>query len=353
MAEILVIDDQDRTLSLCQRIMPEHEWHGPARSWSEASDWLRKLRRRVDLVLLDMHFDIDDAKLLGLPEGADATALERTRRHQGLHILEALRRENPDLPVVLMTAQGGDLERAADRHGAQEYTYFLDDEDLDARALRAQVAGILQANQGRDRDGPIFWGKSLAMRRIRSRLLTLARGRLPVILGGPTGTGKSLIARHFIHARSGRKGRFVGVDLSTIPKDLVAAQLFGSMRGAYTGAVSDRAGAFEEADGGTLFLDEIGNLGEDVQKMLLTVLQEGTVTRIGDHRERKVSVKLVVATNEDLAVRVRDGSFRADLYMRLNPAATVELPPLVERKTDMARLIQFMLGRISQEELRS
>jgi DNA-binding NtrC family response regulator len=188
------------------------------------------------------------------------------------------------------------------------------------------------------------------MRRIRSRLITLARGRLPVILGGATGTGKSLIARHFIHARSGRKGRFVGVDLSTIPKDLVAAQLFGSLRGAYTGAVADRAGAFEEADGGTLFLDEIGNLGEDVQKMLLTVLQEGTVTRIGDNRERKVSVKLVVASNEDLGEMVSQGRFRADLYMRLNPAATVSLPSLRERKVDMARLLAFAVERVTREE---
>ena len=349
MADILVVDDQDRTIRLCERAMPEHTWHGPARSWEEAKAALRRLRRRVDLVLLDVHFDIEESELLGLSEEPTERELRRVRRQQGLHILEALRRGDPDLPVVLMTSQGVGLEKAADRHQAEEYTYFLDNEELDARALRAQVENILQARRGTERDGPIYWGRSMEMRRIRQRLSTMARGRLPVILAGPTGTGKSLIARHFVHPRSGRKGPFVSVDLATLPRDLVAAQLFGSVRGSYTGSVSDRAGAFEAADGGTLFLDEIGNLGEELQKMLLTVLQERAVTRIGDTRERPVDVKLVVATNEDLGEMVAKGRFRADLYMRLNPAAMVALPPLRERKLDFDRQLGFMVERVAAE----
>ncbi len=347
MAEILVIDDQVRTIELCRRIMPEHEWHGPATSWAAAQSEMRRIGRRLDMVLLDIHFDIPPEELLGLPDDADAKATSRCQRRQGIHILEALRVAAPDLPVVLMTAQGDTvLETAADRHGAQEYTYFLDHEDIDARTLRAQVEGILKARRGTERDGPIFWGRSLPMRRIRQRLTTLARGRLPVILDGPTGTGKSLIARHFVHGRSQRKGKFVSVDLATLPADLVAAHLFGSVRGAYTGSIADRAGAFEEADEGTLFLDEIGNLPDDVQKMLLTVLQERVVTRLGSTTERKVDVKLVVATNEDLTERVRCGQFRADLYMRLNPASTVTLPSLKERKLDFGRLVEFTVDRV-------
>lgn len=349
MADILVIDDQDRTIELCRRAMPTHTWHGPARSWAEAKALLGERARRVSLVLLDLHFDLPREQLLGVPEGGDERAVKRARRRQGMHILEALRRASPDLPVVLMTARGEGLERAADRHQAEEYTYFLDDEALDARSLRGQVEGILKARRGGEQDGPIYWGRSLPMRRLRQRLITLARGRLPVILGGPTGAGKSLIARHFIHPRSKRKGRFVAVDLSTIPRDLVAAQLFGSVRGAYTGSIGDRPGAFEQADGGTLFLDEIGNLGEDVQRMLLTVLQEGEVLRIGDVRPRKVEVKLVVATNEDLGALVRTGRFRADLYMRMNPAATVRLPPLKERRMDIERLLAFSVERSGEQ----
>lgn len=346
MADILVIDDRDRTADLCRRIMPEYTWHGPARSWEEARQLLKKLRRQVELVLLDVHFDIPDELLLGLPDNPTPRDLSRARRSQGAHILEALRTSWPDLPVILMTARGGvGLERVADRHQAEEYTYFLQDEDLDARSLNAQVAGILQARRGREQDGPVYWGRSMTMRRIRQRLTVLARGRLPVIMAGPTGTGKSLIARHFIHPRSGRKGQFVSIDLATIPQELVAAHLFGSVRGAYTGSVADRKGAFEEADSGTLFLDEIGNLRLEHQKMLLTVLQEGAVTRLGDVRERRVNVKLVVATNEDLGEMVRQGTFRADLYMRLNPAATVALPPLRDRQMDIVRLLTSMVQR--------
>jgi DNA-binding NtrC family response regulator len=347
MADILVIDDRDRTIELCRRVMPEFTWHGPARSWSEARQHLRKRRRQIELVLLDMHFDIPAEDLLGLPDDPTPRDLRRAQRTQGQHIFEALRLGSPDLPVMLMTARGGvGLESLADRHGAEEYTYFLQDEDIDARSLRAQVAGILQALRGREQDGPIFWGRSLPMRRIRQRLQVLARGRLPVILAGATGTGKSLISRHFIHPRSKRKGKFVSVDLATLPQDLVAAHLFGSVRGAYTGSVADRRGAFEEADGGTLFLDEIGNLRPEHQKMLLTALQEGAVTRLGDVRERRVEVKLVVATNEDLSDMVRKGLFRADLYMRLNPAATVQLPPLHQRQMDIERLLKSVVDRV-------
>ena len=345
MAQILVIDDQDRYTDLVRRTMPEHDYHGPARSWREARELLRK-RRRIELVLLDVHFDIPAEDLVGLPRGADASALETCRRQQGVHILRELRQGHPDLPVILMTSLDEvPLHRAAEELAAEEYTYFLDDEYVDVNSLRAQIEGVLRARRGMEREGPIFWGRGMAMRRIRSQLVTLARGRLPIILGGPTGTGKSLIARHFIHPRSGRKGRFVVVDLSTIPANLMAAHLFGSVRGSYTGSVADRKGAFEEADGGTLFLDEIGNLAEDAQKLLLTVLQEGSVTRIGDVRERRVDVKLVVATNEDLGEMVRQGRFRADLHMRLNPACTVELPPLRERKLDFPRLIGFCCER--------
>jgi len=247
-ATLLLIDDQDRTAELVRRAMPEHTWLGPARDWSEAVAALRA-RRDVDVVLLDVHFDLPAERLVGLPRDADERTLARVRRRQGIEILARLRRRLPDLPVVLMTSREGvALERAAERLGVEEYTYFLDDDYVDARALRVQIEGILAAQVGQEADGPVFWGRTPAVRRARARLAVLARGRLPVILGGPTGTGKSLLARHHLHPRSGRKGKFVTVDLSTVPRELMAAHLFGSVRGAYTGSVADRKGAFEEAD---------------------------------------------------------------------------------------------------------
>ena len=346
MADILIVDDQDRYAELCRRAIPDHRYRGPARCWREAAEELARARGRVDLVLLDVNFEIPVADLLGYQEGMKPGMVQRLRRRQGLEILQALRARYPDLPVVLMTSREElQLERHAEKLNAQEYTYFLDDDYVDARALRAQIDGIVATSRGRESDGQVFWGRSLAMRQIRQRLLVVAKGRLPVVLFGATGTGKSLIARHFVHERSGRGGQFVAVDLSTLPRDLMSAHLFGSVKGAYTGSVGDRVGAFEAAHGGTLFLDEIGNLSLDAQKMLLTVLQEGKVTRLGDLRERQTDVKLVVATNEDLAHRVREGTFRSDLYMRLNPAAAVTLPSLTERRIDFDMLLRFCLDQ--------
>jgi DNA-binding NtrC family response regulator len=344
MAEILIVDDQDRYLELCQRAMPEHRYRGPARNWADTAEQLRRSRGRIDLVLLDVHFDIPPEQLLGHRAGMSTGEVEVLKRRQGLEILTSLRSRYPDLPVILMTSREElEFEEQGEEVQAEEYTYFLDDEYVDARALKSQVEAVVQASRGHEYDGPVFWGRSMAMRRIRQRLSVLAKGRLPVVLLGPTGTGKSLIARHFVHARSQRGGRFVAVDLSTVPRELMGAHLFGSVKGAYTGSVADRKGAFEEANGGTLFLDEVGNLSAEGQKLLLTVLQEGVVTRLGDLKERTVDVKLVVATNERLSQRVQEGTFRADLYMRLNPATAVTLPGLTQRSLEMDRLLGFCM----------
>ncbi|MFT6142490.1 MAG: DNA-binding NtrC family response regulator [Myxococcota bacterium] len=354
MADILIIDDQDRTLQLCERAIKGHRFHGPMRTWAAAQARLNSARRPINLVLLDIHFDIEPVDLLGFRSDMSATDIERLKRRQGVEILGALRREHPELPVILMTSQEElTLEEGAERYAAEEYTAFLDDDFVDARALQAQIEGIVAARAAGPSDGPIYWGPGSAMLRVRQRLGVMSRGRLPVVLLGPTGSGKSLIARHFVHERSHRRGRFVAVDLSTLPHELMSAHLFGSVRGAYTGSVTDRTGAFEEADGGTLFLDEVGNLSIEAQKMLLSVLQDGTLTRLGDLRERTVDVKLIVATNEDLAERVRHGTFRADLYMRLNPAAAIVLPSLEERGLDIADLLAFVLKRaVRQPALR-
>ncbi|MCB9669988.1 MAG: sigma 54-interacting transcriptional regulator [Alphaproteobacteria bacterium] len=342
MADILIVDDQDRYLELCRAAIPEHRYRGPARDLAQARRELEAARGRIDLVLLDVHFDIPVEALLGVPEGATPRQIEQARRRQGLLILAELRKSWPDLPVIVMTSRD-ELALESEVAGDEDFTYFLDDDYVDARALQGQIQSLV-ASRGREPStGPVYWGDSLGMRKLEARLDILARGRLPVVLLGPMGTGKSLLARHFVHARSGRPGKFVSVDLSTVPADLMAAHLFGSVKGAYTGSIADRTGAFEAAHQGTLFLDEVGNLSMAAQKMLLAVLQEGTVSRVGDLRERPVDVKLVVATNEDLRARVREGSFRSDLYMRLNPAAAVELPSLVERGLDYAKLLDFCL----------
>ncbi|MCA9699151.1 MAG: sigma-54-dependent Fis family transcriptional regulator, partial [Myxococcales bacterium] len=355
MPSILIIDDEDKYLELCRRFMPEHDFVGPARNYREAAQILARRRRTIDLVLLDVHFDIPEVELLPPDKSAllakdPDRALERLRRSQGLRILDRLRTRYPDLPVIVMTALDDlPLEADAERLHAEDYTYLLDDEYLDARALKVQVEGILARNRrSTEDDGPFYWGTAGAMVDLRRRAAILARGQLPIIIQGETGTGKSLLAREYIHPHSGRAGPFMAVDLSTIPSELMGAHLFGVVKGAYTGAVSSREGVLARAHGGTLFLDEIGNLSLELQKSLLLVLQEGRYRPVGSVEERVADVKLVVATNETLALMVREGRFREDLYMRLNPATAVTLPSLRQRRDDFQHLLEFFFDRVCQ-----
>ena len=191
------------------------------------------------------------------------------------------------------------------------------------------------------------------MAELRRALTTLSRSPLPVLLEGETGTGKSFLAEHVIHPRSGVKGPLVVTDLSTVPPALLPAHLFGTRRGSYTGSIEDSPGVFEQAHGGTLFLDEIANLDLDLQRQLLLVLERRQVTRLGDSRPRPAVVKLVAATNQDLEALVRAGRFRADLFMRLNPATCLRVPALRERKEDIAELLRFaLLEALGSEALR-
>ncbi|HEY8379052.1 MAG TPA: sigma 54-interacting transcriptional regulator [Nannocystis sp.] len=359
MPSILIIDDEDNYLELCRRYMPEHSFLPPARNYREAAAALRRHAGNIDLVLLDVHFNIPEAELLPYDKqplfargGDPAKIVERLRRSQGLHILDQIRRTHPDLPVIVMTSRDDlPLEADAERLRAEDYTYLLADDYLDARALKLQIDGILarRERQLAAADEPFYWGTSAAMLGLRRRLAILARGRLPIILQGATGTGKSLVAREFIHPRSERSGPFVAVDLSTLPSDLMAAHLFGVVKGAYTGATHTREGVLARAHGGTLFLDEIGNLSLELQKSLLLVLQEGAYRPIGAVKEIQTDIKLVVATNENLAAMVRAGRFREDLYMRLNPATAVTLPSLRERRDDFQELLEWFMRRVTAE----
>ena len=358
MSSILIIDDEDKYFELCVRFMPEHVFLPPARTYREAREALRQHGRTIDLVLLDVHFDIPDDDLLPydkeelFAKGDRERVLERLRRSQGLHILDRLRDSHPDLPVIMMTSRDDlPLEADAERLNAEDYTYLLDDDYLDARSLKLQMEGILARREprGAEPDEPFYWGQTSRMLNLRRRLGILARGRLPIVLLGATGTGKSLLAREFIHPRSRREGPFVAVDLSTLPTELMAAHLFGVVKGAYTGATTSREGVLARAHGGTLFLDEIGNLSLDLQKQLLLVLQEGRYSPVGSVEERVADVKLVVATNENLATMVQSGRFREDLYMRLNPATAMTLPSLRERGDDFAELLTVFVRRVADE----
>jgi len=355
---LLVIDDGERYARLVATHLPEVDLVAPAPAEPGATpelclhdgptalEFLEAHSAEIDLVLLDVHFDLPEERLL-----PGTGSLKRRRRTQGLAILDALRERHPDLPVILLSSfDDVSLLADAEEIAAQGMTYFLADDVVDLESLRMRIAAVLAERHEASESGAFAWGRDAVMRSLRGRLAVLARGSLPVLLQGETGTGKSLLAREFLHPASGRRGPFVALDVSTVPESLLPAQLFGALKGAYTGAVADRKGLFEEASGGTLFLDEVGNASPEVQKQLLVALEEGRIRPLGGTRERQVDVKLVAATNEPLDRAVAEGRFRADLYMRLNPATRVRLPALRERSDrDREHLSRNFARRAARE----
>jgi DNA-binding NtrC family response regulator len=185
------------------------------------------------------------------------------------------------------------------------------------------------------------------MRRVFHVLERVARSDSTVLLEGESGTGKELAAEG-LHRESGREGPFVAVDCGAIPPTLIESELFGHARGAFTGAVADKAGPFEEADGGTLLLDEIGELPLELQPKLLRALETRAVRRVGENQPRPFSARVVAATNRTLAQEVAEGRFRQDLYFRIS-VIRVRLPPLRERRDEIPRLVAHFLGQLGQD----
>ncbi len=351
--KLLIVDDGERYVELAHALLRDYDYATrcalPGPCWTcperrgcklthahDAREADEALARHpdVDVVLLDVAFDLPEARLLPSSE----PDLERRRRLQGIAILAHLRRSRGDLPVVLMTSEEElAFEDAAEALAVDEFATLAGEAAFDARALSLLVERVLARRADAPEAGGYSWGHTPAMARLRRDATTLARTSLPMLLLGETGTGKSALAERVIHPATERKGPFVAVDLSALPETLVGAELFGTARGAFSGAV-ERAGRFERADGGTLLLDEIGNLSPEQQRMLLLVLQDGRITRLGESAARPVDVKVIAATNADLEASVRSGTFRADLYARLNPAAKLRLPPLRERIADLPEL---------------
>src|SRR6478752_1451842 len=172
----------------------------------------------------------------------------------------------------------------------------------------------------------------------------VVRSESTVLIQGENGTGKELVARAIHNGSDRHDHRFVVTNCSAFNDNLLDSELFGHKRGAFTGAVADKAGLFETADTGTFFLDEIGDMSPALQVKVLRVLQEGTFNRVGDTETRKVDVRIICATNRDLAAMVKDGRFREDLYYRIN-VINLTLPSLRDRKDDVALLIEYFLGR--------
>jgi DNA-binding NtrC family response regulator len=275
----------------------------------------------------------------------------------GAEVLQAAVDRYPDIVAIVVT--GYATVRAAVetiQRGAADFVTkpFQHDEllhvlrtALERRRLRAENAYLRSQLEARYRFSGLV-GQSRAVRELCDVLETVAPTNSTILIVGETGTGKELVARAIHHNSQRRNGRFVAFNCSAVPETLVEPELFGHVRGAFTGAVGNRQGRFEQAHKGTLLLDEVGTMSPMLQMKLLRVLQEREFERVGDSQPVRVDVRVLAATNSDLDRLVKDGAFREDLYYRLN-VIEVRLPPLRERRDDIPLLVAHFLERFGRE----
>ncbi len=334
--DFLVIDDEKVMRdAACTLIDDEGHYADPA---SDGPTALMRLKEeRYDAILLDLHL----------------------QRESGLDLLDKITKERPGIPVVMITAQGG-INSAVEamRRGAIDFLEkpFTRQQFLTvlARVQRfRQLGQKIEGLESRVRDeraempAMVFEFETPAMRELMDLLFRAADSDASILLLGESGTGKSVAARS-VHERSGLADKpFVTVSCPSLTGELLQSELFGHVRGAFTGAVRDHWGKVKAAEGGTLFLDEIGDVAPEVQAKLLRLLQEGEYERLGETATRKANVRVIAATNRDLKQGVQQGIFREDLYYRL-AVISVEMPPLRERPADVLRLAEHYLGHFSK-----
>jgi len=334
---ILVVDDESEIREGLE-ILLKGEGYGVASAETGESGLAKLEEHPYDLLLLDV----------SLPDC------------NGLDMLKEIRRRDPDLSVVLITAYGSiDMARAAFKNGAMDYITkpWSNDE------LLAQVAQAVESRRLRDENihlkralkqrfnFPNIVGKSDKLQVLLDLVAQVAPSRSTVLISGESGTGKELIAKA-LHSASPRADKtFVPVNTGSIPVDLLESQLFGHVKGAFTSAVASKKGLFEVADQGTIFFDEIATISPETQAKLLRVIQEREFMRLGGTEQIKVDVRIVAASNVDLLTLVREGRFREDLFHRLN-VIHMRIPPLRERREDVPLLVLHFLERFCTENSR-
>ena len=333
-SRILILDDEKNYLLVLEALLSDAGYDvTPINDPEMAVSYLEEAE--VDVVITDM----------------------KMPKMSGLDVLQQIKRSSPSIPVLIMTAFGS-IESAVEvmKYGAFDYITkpFANDELLlsvhnAVELSRAhQQYRILQESLEERYSTHQIIGKSPARRETLSIVDRVSASRSTVLITGESGTGKELVARA-IHFSSPRKDEpFVAVNCMAFNAGVLESELFGHEKGSFTGAVAMRRGRFEQADRGTLFLDEIGELPPDLQVKLLRVLQERVFERVGGTEPVKVDIRIVAATNKDLAKMVEEGRFREDLYYRLN-VVQIHIPPLRERREDIPLLVSHFIAQIASE----
>ncbi len=264
--------------------------------------------------------------------------------------------ESAEAPIVMISGHG-DVETAVQALKLGAYDFLLKPLDLNRILITTKNAletkdlkqETKQLRKKISAKGPQMVGASAAITRVRDIIDKVAPTEARVLITGPNGTGKEVVA-HLIHQQSARaNGPMVEVNCAAIPSELIESELFGHMKGSFTGAVKDRAGKFEQADGGTLFLDEIGDMSLAAQTKVLRALQESEITRVGSDKAIKVNVRVLAATNKDLQKEIAEGNFREDLFHRLN-VIPIQVPALNDRLEDIPLLVDYFSGQICAEQ---
>ena len=327
-----------------------------------------EMARLLADALSDQGYTVDVAtsgpEALGVVRGRvlDAVVCDlRMERVDGFDVLAAVREVDPSLPVLIMTAFGG-VENAVEamRRGATHYftkPFRLDEvllyvqRAIAERRLREENRALRQAVGDRSSYGALV-GHSAPLRALYELIERVAPAQAPVLVRGESGSGKELVARA-LHFEGPRKaGPFVAVNCTAIPTALLESELFGHVKGSFTGATTPRRGLFLEADGGTLFLDEIGDMAPELQAKLLRVLEDGEVRAVGADASRRVDVRVVAATHQELETRVKEGRFRQDLFYRLN-VVPLRVPALRERSEDIPLLVEHFLTKSRERNPRA
>ncbi|MGQ9813376.1 MAG: sigma-54-dependent transcriptional regulator [Dissulfurimicrobium sp.] len=335
---ILIIDDDIAIRDGCAQVLKRRGFEvSEAATGRDAATLLDQYE--YDLILLDLKMpDIN-----------------------GLDLLRNIREKDQIVPVIIITAYGT-IQNAVEamRLGANDFLPkpFEPDElhitvqrNLKARQLAMENLFLKEELRRKDGDVRII-GKSKVMKTLFEQIVRVAPTDSTVIITGESGTGKGLIARRIHELSPRREYPFVSVDCSTLVPSLFESEMFGHVRGAFTGAEMNKIGKFEIANHGTLFLDEIANIGFDRQAKLLKAVEEKEISRVGSNRLTKVDVRIIAATNQDLKQAVQNGTFREDLYFRLNVVA-IKAPPLRERKDDIPLLAEYFLEKFGEKHRRN
>ncbi len=334
MAKILIVEDEKAIRNVLRNILTDENKDfeiTEAENGKQGLDLMAE--KECDLVLCDI-------KMPGM---------------DGIEVLEQIREKYPDTAVVMISGHG-DLDTAVESMRKGAYDYISKPPDLNRlintvrnaldRNTLVKENKVLKKKVGKNFQ---MVGESRALESIKEIIDKVAPTDARVLITGPNGTGKELVA-HWIHQKSARsKAPMVEVNCAAIPSELIESELFGHKKGAFTSAVKDRKGKFEQATGGTLFLDEIGDMSLSAQAKVLRALQEGRITPVGSDKEVKVDVRVLAATNKNLKEEIEKGKFREDLYHRLS-VILIQVPALNDRKEDIPLLTEYFAQKIAEEQ---